>query len=430
MKKMLLGWALRCASALSLAVTAALAADAPRPPAAPIAGWNEFIDGLRILPGQMLAKLPESLRNDPQVQQEVGRLILESLAASSLDAIGGDGDHPFFLPNGGLILDVAAPNADTIYRVARITPGGSYRLRGQRGTLRMVNIGQVGPTPGERGVKAVQPGPTKSYLDVNALHVDAQGRFDLILSPTRPAGYSGDWWQLLPASNKLLLRMVSADWGREREPTISIERIDRPPQRSRPSAADLEQRLRGLAPAAAFLPMLLISHVENLREQGYVNKLKVLDVSQIGGLTGQSYYEGAYDLREDEALVLEAKVPAKCTYYSVVLVNDIHETTDWYNNHSSLNDSQAKPDKDGVLRIVVSAKDAGVPNWLDTAGYSRGVVHGRWVGCEAAPVPSARKVRFAELRQVLPPDTPVVTPAQRETVIRARRSALQQRPLW
>jgi hypothetical protein len=109
---------------------------------------------------------------------------------------------------------------------------------------------------------------------------------------------------------------------------------------------------------------------------------------------------------------------------------ELFETTDWYNNHSSLNDSQAKPDKDGVLRIVVSAKDPGVPNWLDIAGYPRGVVQGRWTDCDSQPVPSVRKVAFSELRSLLPSDTPVVTPPQREATIRQHRFALQQRPLW
>jgi hypothetical protein len=167
-----------------------------------------------------------------------------------------------------------------------------------------------------------------------------------------------------------------------------------------------------------------------LREQGYVNKLKVLDVAQSGGLTGQFYYEGAYDLNDDEALIVEAKVPSKCIYRSLILTNEIYETTDWYNNHSSLNDSQGKADNDGVLRIVVSAKDPGVPNWLDTAGYPRGVVQGRWTGCESQPIPSVRKVMLTEVRNALPPGTPFVTPAQRQTQIGERRLALQQRPLW
>lgn len=414
-----------------LVLTLPTASAAELPPQAPnIAGWNEFVEGLRVLPTQLLAKLPESLRNDPQIQQEVARLILESLATSSIDAIGGAGDHPTFLPNSGPILNIAAPNADTIYRVARVTPGGSYRLRGERGSLRMVNIGQVGPTPGEPGNTTKKPGPTQSYLDLNALHIDAQGRFDLIISPTRPAGYSGDWWALLPATNKLLLRMVSSDWSAERDPTISIERIDTPAPRPRPAAADLELRLRNLAQATAFIPLMLIDHIPKLREQGYVNKLKVLDLAQIGGLTGQSYYEGAYDLGDDEALLIETKVPANCLYRSIILVNEIHETIDWINNHSSLNGSQAQADADGVLRIVISAKDPGVPNWLDTAGYSRGAVVGRWAGCDSQPLPSATKVQLAELRKLLPAGTPVVSPEQRAVTIRERRAAFQQRPLW
>jgi hypothetical protein len=53
---------------------------------------------------------------------------------------------------------------------------------------------------------------------------------------------------------------------------------------------------------------------------------------------GQFYYEGAYELLPDDALIVEAKVPDKCSYWSVILTNDIYETTDWYNNQSSLND--------------------------------------------------------------------------------------------
>jgi hypothetical protein len=417
----------------TFAVPCARAADPDPPPAsspAPaVAGWSEFVEGLRTLPDRMLAKLPESMRGDPQVQEEVGRLMLESLAASSLDAISGDGDHPVFLPQIGQTLNIGQPNADTVYRTARITPKGSYRLRGMRGSLRIFSIGQVDPSPGEPGA-AAQPGPTRIYHDLNALHVDKSGHFDVLLSPERPADYKGDWWELAPTTNKLLLRMVSSDWSHERDPTISIERVDRPLGSPRRSAADLEQRLRRLPGATAFMAMLFVNHVESLRQQGYVNKLKVLDVSQMGGLTGQFYYEGAYDLSEDEALIVEAKVPAKCVYRSLLLTNEIYETTDWYNNLSSLNDSQAKPDKDGVLRIVVSAKDPGVPNWMDTSGYPQGVVQGRWTGCETQPIPSVKKVMLSQVRQGLPTGTPTITFEQRQARIRERRLLLQQRPLW
>jgi hypothetical protein len=400
-------------------------AEAPK-----IAGWDELIAGLHDLPAAMLAKLPESERNDPLVQQEIGRLMLEALTSSSLDALGSDGDHPVFLPQLGQTLNVGQPNADTVYRVARITPGGTYRLRGRRGTLRMFKISQGSPNLGEGGTNTKHVGAAAADGDANALRVDLEGRFDVLLSPARPADYSGDWWQLDASSNRLLLRMVSSAWNQELDPTISIERIDVPVTRPRPTAAALEQRLRRLPAATSAIALLFVDHVEGLRRQGYVNHLKIFDTSQLGGLAGQFYYEGAYDLRDDEALIVETKAPAKCIYRSMILTNELYETTDWYNNQSSLNDSQAKPDADGVLRIVVSTRDPGVPNWLDTAGYGQGLIQGRWTGCDSQPVPTVRKVASSDIRKSLPPQTPTLTPEERQQVIRERRAELQQRPLW
>jgi Protein of unknown function (DUF1214) len=410
-----------------------IAAEAqPAPPAAApiIAGWDEFIASLRDLPAAMLAKLPESERSDPQVQQEIGRLMLEALTVSSLDALGSDGDHPVFIAQLGQILNVGQPNADTIYRVARITPGGTYRLRGRRGTLRLFKVSQVGPNLGEGGSNSKRVGAAAADGDANALSVDQDGRFDVMLSPERPTGYNGDWWPLEPSTNRLLLRMVSSDWQKERDPTISIERIDIPVNRSRPSAADLQQRLRRLPAATKSIALLFVDHVEDLRRQGFVNTLKIFDTSQLGGLSGQFYYEGAYELHDDEALIVEAKAPAKCAYRSMILTNELYETTDWYNNQSSLNDSQAKVDADGVLRIVVSMQDPGVPNWLDTGGYGRGVIQGRWTGCDSQPIPSVRKVSVADVRKSLPAQTPTISYDERQRLIRERRAELQQRPLW
>src|SRR3546814_2207077 len=111
------------------------------------------------------------------------------------------------------------------------------------------------------------------------------------------------------------------------------------------------------------------------------------------GLVGQFYYEGAYQLAPDEALLVEAKVPETCGYWSLILTDDVYETTDWVNNHSSLNDAQARVDKDGLFRAVISAQDPGVPNWLDTAGNASGAVQGRWLDCSDKPIPDTRVVK-------------------------------------
>lgn len=410
-------------AALPFAARAQAAAGASAATSSSVAGWGEFVESLRTLPDRMLAKLPPEMRRDPQVQQEVARLALEALASQSLSAIGQDGDAPQFMPSLGQVLNVGQPNADTVYRSAAIAPGGSYRIRGERGTLNHTVLAQMLP----KGMPGSDS--SRTHLHLSALKADADGRFDVLLSAKRPEGYAGDWWELNPAATMLMLRMVSGDWAHEKNPTFSIERVDKPVGRARPSAQVLEQRLRRLPQSVDFLALMFVDHHEQLREQGFVNKFKVFDVGA-GALQGQFYYEGAYDLAEDEALIVESPVPAKCEYRSLILTNEIYETTDWYNNHSSLNIAQAAPDSDGKLRIVVAHKDPRVKNWLDTAGHPRGVVQGRWTNCDSQPMPVTKVVKLKDLRKALPADVATVTPQQRQEIMRERRRSLLERPIW
>ena len=419
---------LRWAGTAVAALVLGCAAGAQAQEAAPTTpGWSAFVDQLRDLPGQILAKLPENQRNDPHIQQEVGRLALEALAARSLEAISADVDNPVFLPSLNQTLNVYQPNSDTIYKQTAVDGAGSYRLRGTRGSLRIFKMGQLSRT-GPSGNEKVVP---LAYGDFNALPVDADGKYDMLLSPARPEGYTVAWWKLEPQANGLVIRQVAADWVKERDPTIAIERLDKPTLRPRESAASLRRRLDALGQETADTALFIVGVPGELRKEGFVNKLKVFDViSGMGGLFGQFYYHGAYDLKDDEALILEAKVPSKCGYYSTILTNDLFETTDWVNNQSSLNDAQSRVDKDGMLRIVISAKDPGVPNWLDTAGNATGVVQGRWTDCNAQPMSALTKVKLADVRKHLPKDTPTVTAEERDRQLRDRRAAFLQRILW
>ena len=428
-RPLLKGTALLAIGASLLSMAAKAAPPSPTGVPGSVPGWTDFLDGLRDLPDRILARLPEEQRNDPQIRQEVGRLALSAVAAATIDALASDPDHPVFLPQINNYITIGQPNADTNYRSVKITPGGVFRLRGRRGSMNQARIAEVGPRP-KQVEGTVNLGKPRPVHDLNLLKVDAQGHYDVILSPTRPEGYSGDWWQLDPTSNMLLVRMVGSEWGKEMEPTLSIERVDIPAARPRPAAATLEASLRSIAGSAGFIAPLLVDRPQKLRAEGYVNRLKDVDFSQMGGLAGQFYYEGIYELKDDEALIVETKLPEHCTYRSLILTNEIYETTDWYNNQSSLNDAQAQADADRVLRIVVSARDPGVPNWLDTAGYSTGVIQGRWMECSSKPTPSVRKVALADVTRLLPAETSRITAEQRDKQLRDRRAVLQQRPLW
>jgi len=397
---------------------------APAAPENPV--WTRFAKDIEDLWPRIYQAAPKRIRDDPQTRTELSRLLLEAMAQRILDALGQDGDHPVFLPHIGYQMNVGQPNADTIYKRAVITPGGTYRLRGKPGSLAITKVGQLGATPEltGSGVRAL------GYNDFSKLRVGPDGRFDVILSPTRPAGYTGEWWQLDPATSSLLLRQVGQDWVGEVDPKISIERVDVPVTKPRATASELEQRLAGVPMQSYLIASFLVGHAEQLREQGYINRLRVFDVSNGGALEGQFYYEGAYDLKPDEALIVEAKVPERCRYSSMILTNTIYETTNWIDNQASLNGAQYAIDKDGMLRVVIANRDPGVFNWLDTSGNAAGVVQGRWTECSSQPVPTARLVKLADLARELPADTRRVTPEERQRLVRDRRAAWLQRAQW
>jgi hypothetical protein len=392
----------------------------------PLMSWEEFVEQLKPLGDRLMQRMPERLRGDPQAVQESYRLLLYGLARSLSDAVVGDRRHPMFVPEISLAQNIFQPNSDTVYKSAMIEGSGSYRIKGERGTTRLFILAQLGPDT----IRTGQHSAALKQYDFDSLTIDNQGYFDVIISPERPNGHRGDWWELDPRAEKFMVRTVGCRWGDEREPRFGIDRLDVPPSKGRHPAGELAFRLSEIPTITGNCACTFPDHVERLRQDGYVNRLKVFDVSQMTGLNRQHYYEGAYELADDEALIVEAKVPDKVKYWSLILTNDLYETTDWANNQASLNDAQAHVDGDGWFRAVVAARDPGVPNWLDTAGYPSGAIQGRWFDASSAPIPQVRKVQVANVRSALPADTPAVTPAQREAAIRERRIKAQMRVVW
>jgi len=389
-----------------------------------IAGWDELVDSLRDLPAEMLERLPVDLRDDPQIQQEVARLMLSAIASSAIYTLGEDPNHPEFLPSIGRVMGVGQPNADTVYRTTVIDPNGKYRISGVLGSTRIITVSQSLQSTTDKAV------PRVIDHNLNDIVADESGRFEVVLSREPAKNYKGNWWQMHPQTTRLLMRLVSSDWVNEQEPKITIERLDVDGVVARVPASELEARLRRLPQAINFISKLFVGHVHKARKQGFINKVKIVDLSQAGGLDGQYYYEGVYQLDDDEALLIETRLPKHCDYRSLILTNELYETTDWYNFHSSLNGDQSAPDSDGVLRVVVSEKDPQVPNWLDTAGYPIGMVQGRWTGCTEQPTPSVRKVALKDVRGLLPVDTPVISAETRKKIVSQRRAALQLRSKW
>lgn len=380
--------------------------------------WSDYLEAMRAAGERVLAKLPS---NDEQVRAETLQMLLATFTRGFLAAAGSDPSYPVFTPELNPALNFLAPNADTVYQSTPVDSKGSYRIRGNRGGVRLFTLTQ-----------ATGVAPTKGDLDLDAVPRDTLGNFEVLVGPERPAGHQGHWWQLQSGTLFLMTRQVSYAWGEEASPHLTIERLDVPAARPRPTKELLMQRLQACIVMMERYTAAFLGHVPKLAEQGLINRVKFVDYSHAAGLTGQYYYEGIFDLQDDEALIVEAKPPQECRYYSILLADDIFATLDWVNRQSSLNGAQARLDADGVFRAVIAKRDPGVPNWLDTVDRNRAALQGRFTHCgSSVPTePTAKKVPLAELRKHLPAETPTVSPGEREQQLRRRRESWQRRRLW
>jgi hypothetical protein len=354
-------------------------------------------------------------------------MMMSAITGGYVGLVYNDPDYPEWVPMLSSALNFAAPVPDFTYTYAPIRGEGVYRVAGYRGTT-LFAVLTVSETYFTR---TANPKPGLANYDLDELTIASDGAFEVILSAERPAGYAGDWWYLDPAATNLAVRHAMYDWLREVAPRMTIERLDVPAARPRTSAEELSARMTEVAQWVEFSIQHWLEHVAESREKGIINRFEVYDYS---GFTGSSwpqiYMEGLYDIKEDEALIIETEIPEKVRYWSFLLADELFATIDWTHRQSSLNAFQARLDSDGLFRGVVAAQDPGVPNWLDTGGTLQGVIQGRWNQADSAPHPRLTKVALKEVRDHLPADTPVVTLEQREKVLRERRMGAQMRRKW
>lgn len=349
--------------------------------------------------------------------------MLGGLMASYLGRVCSDPQHPAFLPGAGYHQRMGMPNPDTVYRTAAIDGAGTYRLTGDRGTAPDVSLMPMGG-PTAAGLK------TYPAIDLGAFELDADGRLDLVLSAERPEGHSGPWCAIAPDVRSLMLRSVSDDWGRHRDPVLAITRLDSASRRPRPTPEMLAASLSALAPMVEGSLAFGMRKLPGLRAGGFVNAVTTIDYSAGGGLAGQWYQEGAFDVPDGQALVVEADLGDGVDTLSLALTDALGCTLDWANAQTSLNRKQAHIDADNRLRFVLAGADPGVANWLDTMGHTSGVMQFRWTGCATAPDLTFRLAKAADVRAILPPDTLLVTPDQRAAILRRRAAGAQQRTCW
>jgi hypothetical protein len=372
--------------------------------------WSYLLDRLRGA-GQAVESDPAS-RN--RIDLAAGMRHLLVLLAAGIDEVLRFDPEPILCVQPTSTDDIVTWGMecpDCIYTRAVLRGGQSYRLFGNRGTARYVGLQTM------NGIVA-----TSNEL-VDELELDADGNFEVVLSADRRAG---NWMRIEGDHPTLTVRHFFYDWDTEVVSSLRVERL----------GDAVEANGRGLDPGLAlarqlvalgdFVPDNLAFFLQFGGAAPTNGFLPPIDRTDMGAAAENRPVIGRWELQPDEALIVEVE-PPEGIYWSFSIGNPWWETIHYGRHQSSLNAHQAAVDSDGRVRVVLCARDPGVANWLDTAGYSNGPIILRCVRTNTAPTPTTRLVRFDDVRAELPPDTTMVNADERSAILAARRRAVHER---
>ena len=337
-----------------------------------------------------------------------------------------DPDYPQFARFPNSVARIGWDNPDNLYLAFPVRGDHVYRLRGNVTNFDLVTInvysGMLGHTP-------VPDIRTISSVASDDLDIDGHGGFVLTLG-AEPA--DGNWLKLEPDAYIVVVRRLAGDWERTDEGAWEVLNLTtlghgKPlptPEavaRQLDDAVSQTRALRDLLTLAHRLTFQLALSPNEVSEPAQADpNLPMADAFQAAS-------RGYFQLEEDEALLVEAPA-ADCLYTNIQLANPWMESLDYASHQSSLNHRTAQVDADGRVRYVISRRDPGVQNWLDTAGWAEGSLCARWTRCAEYPTGiSARLVKLDELDRHLPADTSRVDAAQRRQIIAARQAAISRR---
>jgi len=372
-------------------------------------------------------------------------------------------------------------NADAIYFYAPIDGRNRYLIKGKaedfshwRGKPRpekgpyapqyFIFETANGPMSGDSGnLGELTPGFRTGFgtLDTANLQIDDNGEFELLLGPEKPDGFTGNFICTRKGPNKrnpdgedryatfISGRQLFYDWENEEAIHLSITNLDtagdHPPALTPAKCAKELRDMGSIVNGQMQFWLDFYDKVLNVfgthggpedgkyfyQENGY-NKPNVASSDTGGGMSTNVYAGGLYDLKEDEALYIEATYSGDPVYVSVHLGNLWGESPDYANHQSSMNLHQMYMGEDHVQRWVVAHRDPGVQNWLDTTGLPRGYLSHRWAYSEQPsekdfPTIKAQKIRLDQVDEFIPQDMPRVTPEERRKEIQVRQAHVQRR---
>jgi len=353
------------------------------------ASWDEFCDGLKEA-GQLVfaAKAPANPFDRAEGYRYLARMLRAGLE-SFLES--GDSAFPELRCPVHETIKMGADNPDNHYQSAPINPDYDYRITGTRGTVDYLGFGTViNRYSSGGGMK------TDGFLDSMDMEIDEDGSLEIIVSQTEK---KGNWLRMGPETNAINVRQTFQDRRNEIRADIKIERIGAEHERPDPlSPEKLDKALQGTIQFLKNTTGLFEGWAEGFLPT--MNQVAAADQSfcqAIGGDPNIYYFHSAWELADDEALVIDAPLIPECQTWNFVLQNWWMESLDYRYHNIHFNKHTAAYEPDGSVRIVVAHQQPTQGNWVETAGHNRGTLCWRWIGASDHPPVNARVVKFTDL---------------------------------
>jgi len=312
--------------------------------------------------GDAIGEAERLVRDAPFIDSEADLLeglqyLAGCIAACTHVPFDYDRDHPFLHSGTGPFTKMGLDNPDTMYFGTRVVAGKEYVVTGKRGTTTDVSFQLLG---GEYTDEVVPDSETA--FDDRKLEIAADGTFE---------------WRFTPDTNaQLVIREVYNDWSAQRG-SFAIARTDTAGTAPPPLTKELIERRYATAGKQ------LVQRVKTWLQfpKWFYDTLPVNTLTSPrltpGGLATQYSSVGHYDITPEQALILTLPV-TDAPYLGFQLGSLWYISLDYINHQTSLNGTQAQADPDGKIRIVVSDRNPGVTNWIETLGHRKGYLQFRW----------------------------------------------------
>jgi Bacterial Ig domain/Protein of unknown function (DUF1214) len=352
-------------------------------------------------------------------------------------------------------------NPDTIYRMIPVNESSSYVITGRFD----------GPKPADTTFSVLTglTGTTTSVLTGRDLVLNGDGSFTITVDST-PADGRPNHLQLPTGATLITARNTLSDWSTQVPMSLSVERIDGPPNNlfsqlgaydipligSLFSSVPIISPLLSLVPPLKSPPLVLrAAETAIVMALGLIMEPQYMAVATTDSETGelkppntlsdpahnasflatQLQSAGYFQLDDTEALVITID-PGNARYFNVPVTNDWTITDDYWDEQTSLNNVQAKKNPDGTYTLVVSPTEpcgasGCVANWVSTGGLNQGTLSIRFQDLDpdsdVTPTVSAKVVSLDDLASVLPPTTVYVTPEKRAAALAVRKAGYNKR---